>query len=297
MNIVHFGEDTCARIRRYLDSYLSNELLVETNHEVLRHLESCASCAGELEARTRVRSRLQEAIKRQAVPADLQVRVRQKIRKHNARTAWMPGWTKWAVAVAATLVVTIGIWEYRTRTAMPALNDRPAQDSYILKISQTIVNVMSVGLKDHVHCSVFRKYPANPPTFDEMAKSMGPNYAGLVQVVKSNLPNDYRVIMAHQCGYKGRRYVHLTLRDPGGHLVSLVIAKKEDRETLEGMAPALRPSGIPVYQSAARQFEVAAFETDRYLAYVISDLRSGKNLQIAGSLAPAVHGFLTAIKG
>src|SRR5689334_10183308 len=102
MNIVHFGEDTCARIRRYLDSYISNELLVETNHEVLRHLESCADCAGELEARTRLRGALQAAVARQAVPADLQVRVRENIRSHKGQAVWMPGWTRYAAALAAT---------------------------------------------------------------------------------------------------------------------------------------------------------------------------------------------------
>ena len=39
MNRIQFGEGACEKIRQYLDSYVSNELLVETNHEVLRHLE------------------------------------------------------------------------------------------------------------------------------------------------------------------------------------------------------------------------------------------------------------------
>lgn len=60
-------------------------------------------------------------------------------------------------------------------------------------------------------------------------------------------------------------------------------------------SPALRPSGIPVYQSAAERFEVAGFETDQYLAFVVSDMRGGRNLQIAGSLAPPVHHFLASI--
>ena len=34
-----------------MDSYLGDELLVETNHEVLRHLENCPACRSELAAR------------------------------------------------------------------------------------------------------------------------------------------------------------------------------------------------------------------------------------------------------
>ena len=32
MSVTEFGPRPCERVRRYLDSYLSNELLVETNH-------------------------------------------------------------------------------------------------------------------------------------------------------------------------------------------------------------------------------------------------------------------------
>ena len=53
MNRVQFGEGACERTRRYMDAYLSNELLVETNHDMLRHLETCAACSSELEMRTR----------------------------------------------------------------------------------------------------------------------------------------------------------------------------------------------------------------------------------------------------
>lgn len=294
MKIVHFGESACEKTRRYLDSYISNELLVETNHEVLHHLEGCPDCAAELDNRSRLRARLKSAVESQAVPPDLQVRIRARIRERSAHSAWFES-TRWATAaaVAAMLLVTLGVWGVRRGANLPPLTDRPAQDSYILKISQTISSMLSPGLKDHVHCSIFRKYPEHPPTLEEMAKNLGPAYGGLVQLVRSNVPDEYRIVMAHQCGYKGRRYVHLTLRN-GAHLISLVIAKKQDGETLQKLSPALKPSAIPVYQSEAERFEVAGFETDQYLAFVVSDMRGGRNLQIASSLAPAVHKFLAS---
>jgi len=51
----------CRRFRDIADSYLSEELLVETNHEVLRHLESCPTCRAELAARRQVRRVLRSA--------------------------------------------------------------------------------------------------------------------------------------------------------------------------------------------------------------------------------------------
>ena len=294
MNIVPLGEGACEKIRRYLDSYISNELLVETNHEVLRHLEHCLSCSAELEARTRLRSRLKSAVEREDVPPDLRVRVRARIQAQGSRPPWMFAWTRWA-ASAAAVVAVIGIWSIAPRESLPALGDRPAQARYIQRISQKIPAAFSAGLKDHVHCAVFRKYPSHPPSLDQMAAAMGPSYSGLLQLVKSSVPGDYRIVMAHRCAYMGRRYMHLTLQN-GAHLVSLVIALRQDGETLRELAPSLRPSDIPVYQSAASRFEVAAFGAGPYLAFVISDLPGGGNLQLAGSLAPAVHRFLAAVE-
>jgi len=109
--------------------------------------------------------------------------------------------------------------------------------------------------------------------------------------VRGRVPEGYRAIMAHHCGYAGRRYVHLTLaRD--GRLVSLVIARKQPGESLAGLGESARPAGVPVYQASAQRYEVAAFETGDFLAFVVSDLKSGLNLQIATAIAPAVHDFL-----
>jgi len=51
----------CREFREIADSYLSNELLVETNHAVITHLEQCARCRQELKARRELRGKLREA--------------------------------------------------------------------------------------------------------------------------------------------------------------------------------------------------------------------------------------------
>ena len=51
----------CRTVRNIADSFLSEQLLVETNHEVLRHLETCAACRAELDARRAIRERLRGA--------------------------------------------------------------------------------------------------------------------------------------------------------------------------------------------------------------------------------------------
>ena len=291
MNRVQFGEGGCEKTRKYLDSYISNELLVETNHEVVRHLEGCPACAAELEARTNMRARLQAAVKNQAVPPELKVRIREQIRNRRPGTWFSMGWSRWAVASAASLLVCAGLWVNYSRERMPDLLDRPRQSAYIQRVSASLAAVLKVGLGDHIHCAVFRKYPQNPPPVEKMEAELGPSYKGLLPVVRASVPEGYRVIMAHQCTYAGRKYIHLTL-EKGGDLLSLVVARKNPGESWSGLTAAAAPSGIPIYQSAAGRYQVAGFEAGNFLAYIVSDLKGKANLQIASNLAPGVREFL-----
>jgi hypothetical protein len=299
MNRVQFGEGACEKTRKYLDSYISNELLIETNHEVLSHVESCPACASELEARTQLRTRLKAAVDAQSVPPELQARIREKIRTRHS-SSWLAaggfssGWPRWAVATAASFIISAGLWLNYSPEKMPALTDRPGQNVYIQKVSATLSAVLKVGLGDHIHCSIFRKYPKDPPPVEKMEADLGPSYKGLLPVVRAAVPDGYRVIMAHQCGYAGRKFIHLTF-EKNGDLLSLVVARRKDDESLRALAPALETAGVPVYQSVAERYHVAGFEAGDFLAYVVSDLKGKANLQIAANLAPAVREFLLKI--
>ncbi len=296
MNIIPFGDSACERTRRYLDSYINNELLAETHKEVLRHLETCSTCSAEFEARSRLKVRLKSAVESQSVPADLQSRIREEIHQYGSTTASSAGWPRWAAVAAAVLLVSVGTWVARGRRSGDIYTDGPVQDAFIQKISQTVSMVLRVGLRDHVHCAVLSGIPKHPPTLEEVTKDMGPTYKGLVPLVKASIPADYRIVMGHQCDYGGRTFVHLTMKS-GTNLMSLVITRKEHGESMETLAPTLRTSGVPVYQAAAQSYEIAGFETEQYLAFVISDLNANNNLQVASNLAPSVHSFLAKLQG
>jgi anti-sigma factor (TIGR02949 family) len=291
MNRMQFGEGGCEKIRKYLDSYVSNELLVETNHDVLRHIENCTTCAAELDARTRVRTRLKAAVKNQSVPPELQVRIREHIHRGRPHSWAGAGWVRWAGAIAAVVLVCAGLWVNYSGERRIAVTDRPAQNAYIQRISARMAAVLKVGLGDHIHCAVFRKYPKNPPSLEQMEADLGPAYQGLLPVVRGAVPDGYRVVMAHQCTYAGRKFIHFTF-EKGGDLISLVISRRNAGESMEGLAPAGEPSGMPIYQSAAGRYQVAGFEAGGYLAYVVSDLKGHANLQVAAELGPNVREFL-----
>jgi anti-sigma factor (TIGR02949 family) len=299
MNRIQFGQGGCEKTLRYLDAYISNELTVETNHEVLRHLEGCPGCSAELDTRARLRSQLKTAVKAQSVPPELQVRIREQIHRERFGNWLSLEWLKagrwrWAGALAAGLVVAAGLWMNYSAERMPSLADRPAQNAYITRASENLAAVLKVGLGDHIHCSIFRKYPKEAPPVEKMEGDLGPTYSGLLPVVRAAVPQGYRVIMAHQCSFAGRKFVHFTFEKDGG-LLSLVIARKQPGESLESLAPATQSSGIPIYRSAAGRYEVAGFEAGNYFAYVVSELRSKANLQVATNMAAGVHEFLVKI--
>ena len=169
-----------------------------------------------------------------------------------------------------------------------------SQQSYIASVSNRVATLMRVGLGDHIHCSVFRKYPKNPPTAEQFVEKMGPQYAGLIPIVRSHIPLDYRLVIAHQCRYNGRKFVHLSLMNDS-HLLSLAITQKGGGESFdtEGMIPALTESGIPMYEAGVQRFQISAFETREHLIYFISDLSKEKNTEMMLALAPQVKDYIS----
>jgi anti-sigma factor (TIGR02949 family) len=80
MKIISSQSNYCGKIRDYLDSYLNSELLVETTHEILRHLQKCPACSEALSARERVKAALRMAVQREAASQALRGRIKKSIR-------------------------------------------------------------------------------------------------------------------------------------------------------------------------------------------------------------------------
>jgi hypothetical protein len=127
---------------------------------------------------------------------------------------------------------------------------------------------------------------------------IAPQYRDLVSIVQSRVPPEYRLFAAHECGYHGRKFVHLTFHGDS-RVLSVVIARKDGWEsfTKADLLPALAQSGIPIYRAGVQSFQIAAFETSGHLVYFISDLPQQKNMDIMLALAPDVQEFLRRLEG
>jgi len=239
-----------------------------------------------------LRTRLKAAVLREGeAPPALAARIREQIKESQApkQSWWFFRFPAMSAAAAAVVMALGGTLVYQ-------LGQTALQDSYIASIASRIPGIMSVGLKDHVHCTVYRKFPKVQPGLDELAAKLEPRFRPLATLVSQKVGGDFKVVLAHECGYQGRRFIHIALND-GKSLASLVIAAKREGESFEGrdLVPVMQAAGAPVYQTGVDRFNLASFETREHLAYFVSDMDQEANLKLAVLLAPEVRGFLESL--
>jgi anti-sigma factor (TIGR02949 family) len=273
------GSGFCERVAEALDIYLDGELPPDERDAIAKHLEECADCAREAAERQAFRARLRAAARSAPVPADLASNIDRRLEAGARNRFPYPGIM--AFAAAAMLAVCIAVWRVEFHP--------PGQDAYLQQVSTGVARIMRVGLNDHIHCAVFRKYSAQPPSLERMTQLLGPHYADLEPIFAAHIPAGVKVVLAHQCSFRGRRYVHLIARD-GARLVSLVIARREPGEALENDLRAVAEEhGMAMYSSGARQFSIAAFETPAHLVYLVSDLGEQENVRVMESMASQIQ--------
>lgn len=261
----------CQQTRDLMDSYLAGELLVETNHEILRHLGGCADCTGELERRRRARTLLKEALASDVDAGALHGRI------HAAIAGDRP-WYRFARrgAVAAALVAAI-ILAY-------------GRFGGLLQAAPTYRDVVV----DHIECAL--TFPATA-TYDAASarRRLKPPFADLPGALPAR-QGDYQLVDAHTCPYKGRRYAHLVYRD-AAHVVSL-FADPGAGAPLPS-SDLLVPGSVsaPMILGARyRGYEVAALATRSHQVLVVSDLARDGNLRVARDLFPAIVTFVEQLE-
>ena len=287
MKVIGFEQNQCKKIRSYLDSYLSNELMVETNHEILKHLDGCQACSDALASRSRVKQVLRQAVMRDEAPAGLRYRIQKDIRKSAAPVRWGQ-WVLVAAAAGVLMAGAIGVVRFTGSRGAEPRHERAAT-------AQT-AELLTIGLNDHSFCAIDHNLASRRFTREEMSQKMGPEFAGLVDLVEQKAPGEYEVVVGHRCQFAGRPFIHLILRNQET-IISLAITKKNGESfPAEAARNALQASGVSLYESRIQNYEVTGFETRDYLAFVVSNLPKEDNVRIASNLAPGVRDFLMKIE-
>jgi anti-sigma factor RsiW len=287
MNVINFEDGRCKRIRSYLDSYLNSELMIETNHEVLMHLETCGECSRSLEDRARLKTQLKRAVMQDDAPAALRERIGSDLQR--SRRAGVSTFSWSLAAAAAVLVIAAAIF----------FTAGPARDGLSLRAEvapgDLTGRLLKVGFDNHVACTLDHRLANAQFTSEQMAEELGSQYAGLVSLVRENMPQAYTVVVGHRCHYQQRDFIHLIVRSQND-VVSLVITRKNGEGFPAAGAAVVQASGVRIHETSWHSIQVAGMETRDYLAFVISNKTLEGNEQVASSLAPAVNDFLRKIE-
>jgi hypothetical protein len=281
-----FQSHNCEKIREYIDSYVSDELQVETNREILSHLEKCPECVALVKDRRQVRSLLRGAVERQPFPEDLEQRVISEIRRQSpAGLVWRL--SRVAAIAAAVLVVVFLSWQVIRRGQVPGS---------VTVFSQQGLALLNIGLEDHIGCAIEHGFKDRQYTPEQMTQALGDKYAGLVAVVQTKTPPGYSLNVGHRCSINGRTYVHFILRK-GDSVVSIVLTERADTESFAQTTEGAKRPDQTIYSSHLGQYEVASFQTPRYLAFVISDAGDPSTIGLASELSASIGAFLAGIGG
>jgi anti-sigma factor RsiW len=247
----------CRDVRELADSFLTEQLLVETNHEVVRHLETCPDCRAEIAGRRMLREKLRAAL---ASAEDLQMRPEfkselvVKLRPAEAtlsRRALLKSW--WALAAGLVGAAGGGLFvrQARSRSRLAALAREAAGD--------------------HQNCAVKFNLAERPISLEEAGRRFGAPYAALATFQPSGIDSTLETLERHACVYQGRRFGHIVLRYQGA-VTSLLVTNDAPPA-----APELEPhEGKP---------EVASLPAGRFIGFIVADLDRPQVLRLAETLA------------
>lgn len=234
----------CQRVAEMMDSYLSEELSVESNHGVLRHLAECSDCGAELKRRRRLRALLSETLD-VSVDAD---RTRARITHALDREHRSSNRVARLGAVAATLIAAVAVVYWAGRAVDAAAYDDSAGD--------------------HVACAL--AYPENF-AYDpgRAAKNLAAPFEHIVEAIGSSHGN-YHVIDAHMCPYKGRNYAHVVMR--GDRQTLSVFAERAERGALPGTPTTVLPGDtLDVHTATRFGYRISAVATRDHRLFVVSE--------------------------
>ena len=288
----------CHDFRERADSYLSDELLVETNHDVIRHLESCPDCRRELAARRELRSRLRQGFQRapdlqmnEEFAQILKTQLREiALRRSRSLVVMRLGY----IAVAASLVIVAALgfralqqrWRSQTPQAVSGGVNRNGNDNRDRSDSGSALNaaLAESAVGDHRDCALYHRLKEKPIDLEEAGRKFDRAYIKLVNAVTAEgiLPAGVELVAAHSCVFKGQRFGHVILKYHG-QIVSILVTRIETQDD-----SALTGKHETIASVQLDGFQLANFKTRQHAVSVVSGLSDTENFSIAQAIQPSV---------
>jgi len=288
----------CKDFKEIADSYLSNELLVETNHEVLQHLENCANCRRELGARRELRASLRSAVKNSlhsrinpAFAYKLKTDLRQKTFGKNHAWNFFGSKAVFASLFAVMiLAVAFGLIWRKPETNTVNLNPVDTNKTNINLPNNSLnyqradfVEARKDAVDDHKNCALTHNLKEKPISLDEAAKLYGTANKGfdttVIEALREGFGDNVKFIKAHFCLINGRRFAHVVVEFQK-KVVSVLMTKRENADETN--------NSDAISCQTADGLQIACFESGNYSIFVISDLPETDNLLVARTISLSI---------
>lgn len=272
----------CRETRELGDAFLSDQLLVETTHDIVKHLETCPACREEIASRRRLRAQLQSAIGRSpdlaprpefidGLTARLRVQTAPPVSSGASpvitRRAWLESW--WAAAAAVLALLGGGLF---------------ARDT--VRRSR-LATLAASAAGDHQNCAIKFNLSERPISLEEAARRYDVAFASLSTLaLPTGLPGGPATIIdRHSCLFDGRRFGHVVFRYKD-RVVSLLVTTESGVGT-----------SVPALLAAGSALHVASFDVGSHAVFVVSDLPDADTLLVAQTLAEPVSRALSRNQG
>ena len=259
----------CRDVREMADSFLCEELLTETNHEILRHLVTCLACRTELDARRRLRTALRTAFERApqlqppaTFPSQLRERLREAVFAPPRSRALSRRW----LALAAGIVLAIGLAGVTVVRRPPAPADALAHDA----------------IGDHQNCALRYRLARMPIPLEDAAQRFDNAYRLLLNAPPDQLSTPaglVRVTERHSCAYRSRRFGHVIM-EYHGRVVSLLMTANGN-----GARPAEADAIPHVIGRPMNGLSVVSVDGAGHAILLVSDLSSTDLAHVARAVA------------
>ena len=265
-----FEPKDCQRIQKLLDHFLAGELTVESNQEILQHLEHCSTCQAQEKSRLEARRLLVKGWNSQPVSSGLEDQV---VAGLDARTWVLPPALR---RVAGLILMAAGIG------AFALFSPWMSENGGLLMA----VNHYEEVAADHVNCS---GHPA-PPSLVLPLESVQVR----VEQILEQMSGRYRLRETRICRIGDSHVFHYFFRGEDTS-VSVVLEERVESEhlALEGDETQRVLHGVMVSLIRSNSLTLASFEMPGYFVYLVSEQVDPEAvLQLADRVLPSLQAAL-----
>lgn len=286
----------CRNYKELLDSYLCQELAVETNHQILAHAERCPPCRAEMASRRNMREALRRACLKECLSNSALERVRSQLRVETS-------------LIEPSLKMEVKTWNDRfahffsPKTLIPALSvilvlvvgisvylKNPASQSKASPLSELL---LTEAASDHQKCATHFASSTEAVLMPDSVGKYDEAYQGLDLVAKPGA-SGLTLRAAHVCKPDNRQFAHLVYTR-GNNLISLLVTKRDGKALKSGELAPLDNELTELEESSSGKLSIGARQTSKHIVLVVSDLSQLENEKLVKTLSLPVVEHISRI--